>query len=107
MAKDFHERGLIINQDVEAYDGTTAVIRTEHLPAEEIEFLRWQAERWMKLRHVPAAVAHDPLFMLCMLPKMTAWHLRGSRLKNLLGLEDERKAFARYRDIRAAERVYL
>lgn len=30
------------------YDGTRAVVRSEHLAAEEIEFLRWRAERWMK-----------------------------------------------------------
>ena len=30
-----------------------------------------------------------------------------SSLKTLLGLEDERTAFARYRPIRRAERVYL
>src|SRR5438132_8130759 len=26
----------------------------EHLSADEVEFLRWRAERWMKLRHMPA-----------------------------------------------------
>src|SRR5262249_8055214 len=51
MAKDFIERNLIINENLEAYDGTTAVVRTEHMAAEEVEFLRWKAERWMKLRH--------------------------------------------------------
>ncbi|HXF64929.1 MAG TPA: hypothetical protein VNK95_25100 [Caldilineaceae bacterium] len=38
---------------------------------------------------------------------MIAWTFRGSTLKTWMGLEDERKAFARYRKLRAAERVYL
>ena len=36
MTKDFRERGLIVNDRLEEYDGTTAVVRTEHLSAEEI-----------------------------------------------------------------------
>jgi hypothetical protein len=39
--------GLIITERPEEYDGTTAVGRTEHLSADEVEFLRWRAERWM------------------------------------------------------------
>ena len=54
MTKDFRERDLIVSDRVEEYDGTTAVVRTEHLSADEIEFMRWRAERWMKVRHVPA-----------------------------------------------------
>src|SRR5207245_661773 len=54
MTQDFHDRGLIINESFEEYDGTTAVVRTDHLTAEADEFLRWRAERWMKLRHLPA-----------------------------------------------------
>ena len=34
--------------------------RTAQLTAEEIEFLRWRAERWMKLRHMPRAFARQP-----------------------------------------------
>src|SRR6266542_5387032 len=56
MTKDFRDRGLIVNERLEEYDGTTAVVRTEHLPAEGVEFLRWRAERWMKLRHLPAVL---------------------------------------------------
>src|SRR6266478_880010 len=55
MTGAFRERGLIVDEDVSHYDGTTAVVRTEHLKADEIEFARWRAERWMKLRHFPAA----------------------------------------------------
>ena len=31
MTKDFRERGLIVNERLEEYDGTTAVVRSEHL----------------------------------------------------------------------------
>lgn len=107
MTKDFRDRGLIINERLEEYDGTTAVVRTEHLSADEVEFLRWRAERWMKLRHMPAAFAHSPLFLLRNAPKMFAHTFRGSTIRSFLGLEDERKAFQRFRAIRCAERAYL
>jgi anaerobic magnesium-protoporphyrin IX monomethyl ester cyclase len=107
MTKDFRDRGLIINERLEEYDGTTAVVRTEHLEAEEIEFMRWRAERWMKVRHMPVALRHNPLFVLRTAPKMFAYTFRGSKLKTMLGLEDERQAFLRYREIRAAERAYV
>ena len=45
MTQDFHDRGLIINENSEEYDSTTTMIRTDHLTAEEVEFLRWRAER--------------------------------------------------------------
>src|SRR5262247_1869588 len=107
MTRDFRDRGLIIDDNPEDYDGTTAVVRTDHLAAEEVEFLRWRAERWMKLRHLPVAFAHSPLFVLRNGTKMLAHTLRGSTVKTLLGLEDERKAFQRYRRIRQAEREYV
>src|SRR5579863_8771242 len=53
MTKDFVEKGLVINQQLQEYDGTTAVVRTQHLSAEEVEYMRWKAERWMKVRHMP------------------------------------------------------
>jgi radical SAM superfamily enzyme YgiQ (UPF0313 family) len=107
MTKDFRDRGLIINERLEEYDGTTAVVRTEHLESDEIEFMRWQAERWMKLRHLPVALRHSPLFALRHGAAMLAHTFRGSTLRSLLGLEDERRAFDRYRALRASERVYL
>src|SRR5688500_2192043 len=64
MTRDFRERGLIVNTRVEEYDGTTAVTRSAHLEADEIEFIRWKAERWMKVRHMPTVFRHDPLFVL-------------------------------------------
>ena len=107
MTKEFRERGLVINERLEEYDGTTAVVRSEHLAAEEIEFLRWRAERWMKLRHLPRELVHNPLFGLRHGAKMLRHTFRGSTLRSLLGLEDERRAFARYRAIRRAERAYV
>jgi anaerobic magnesium-protoporphyrin IX monomethyl ester cyclase len=107
MTKDFKERGLIINERLEEYDGTTAVVRSEHLPAEEIEFMRWRAERWMKSHHMPAALVHSPGFVLRNAFKMLTHTFRGISWKSLLGLEGERHVFERYRAIRAAERIYL
>ena len=106
MTQDFQKRGLIIDDRPEDYDGTTAVVRTDHLAAEEIEFLRWRAERWMKLRHLPVAFIHNPLFVLRHSPKILGHTFRGMTLRTLLGLESERKAFERYRAIRQAERIY-
>jgi radical SAM superfamily enzyme YgiQ (UPF0313 family) len=107
MTKDFQERNLIISDRLEEYDGTTAVVRTEHLPAEEIEFLRWRAERWIKTQHMPAAFLHSPLFVLRNGWRMFAHTFRGSTIKSLFGLEDEHIVFQRYRAIRKAERAYL
>jgi anaerobic magnesium-protoporphyrin IX monomethyl ester cyclase len=107
MTTDFVARGLIVNDRLEEYDGTTAVVRTKHLPADEVEYMRWRAERWMKLRHMPAALRHDPVFVLRHAPQMLAHTFRGSTWKSVLGLESDRAAFRRYRDIRRREREYV
>jgi len=107
MTKDFRDQGLIINEQLEEYDGTTAVVRTCHLEAEEAEFLRWKAERWMKVRHMPVAFRHDPWFILRHAPEMLGHTFRGSSLGSVIGLEDERIAFQRYKAIRREEREYV
>jgi len=107
MTKDLAARGLITNDRLEEYDGTTAVVKSEHLGAEEIEFLRWQAERWMKLRHFPVALRHSPGFCLRHGPAMVAHTFRGASWKYWLGLESDRDVFRRYRQIRKAEREYV
>ena len=107
MTEHFRQRGLITNERLEEYDGTTAVVRTERVPAEDIEFLRWKAERWMKLRHMPAAFRHDPWFIVRHAPQMFAHTYRGCTLRSVLGLEDKRKAFERYKAIRRQERFYV
>jgi anaerobic magnesium-protoporphyrin IX monomethyl ester cyclase len=107
MTENFRQRGLITNERLEEYDGTTAIVRTEHVPAKEIEYLRWKAERWMKVRHMPAALSHDPWFVVRHAPEMLAHTFRGCTLRSVLGLEDNRKAFQRYKAIRQLERAYL
>jgi anaerobic magnesium-protoporphyrin IX monomethyl ester cyclase len=107
MTEQFRERGLITNERLEEYDGTTAVVRTEHVPSEEIEYLRWKAERWMKVRHMPAAVCHDPWFVVRHAPEMLAHTFRGCTLRSVLRLEDPRRAFLRYKAIRRQERVFV
>jgi anaerobic magnesium-protoporphyrin IX monomethyl ester cyclase len=107
MTNDFRARGLIVNENVEEYDGTTAVVRSTHLTATDIEFQRWRADRWMKLRHFWPALAHNPGFVLRHARRMVAHTFRGSSLKSMLGLEDERTVFARYQAIRRAEREFL
>ena len=107
MARELREKGLVLHSRLEEYDGTTAVVRTEHLDGEEIEYQRWRAERWMKVRHIPAAFAHDPLFVLRNGRRMLAHTFRGTTWKSVLGLEPARTSFERYRAMRAAEREYL
>jgi radical SAM superfamily enzyme YgiQ (UPF0313 family) len=107
MTKDFEARGLIVSDDVNEYDGTTAVVKTDHLDAAEVEFMRWRAERWMKVRHLPEAIRHYPGFVLRQWPRMLRHTFRGSTLRTWMGLEDERVAFARYKEIRRREREYL
>jgi radical SAM superfamily enzyme YgiQ (UPF0313 family) len=107
MTRELRERGLVIDERLEEYDGTTAVVRSEHLPAEEIEFLRWKAERWMKLRHFPRAFAHSPLFVLRHGREMLAHTFRGSTWRSAIGIESERRVFERYRERRRAEREYV
>src|ERR1700723_1952500 len=107
MTKDFRDQGLIMNERLEEYDGTTAVVRTKYLPAEEVEFMRWKAERWMKVHHIPVAFRHDPGFVLFRGWRMLAHTFRGSSLRSALGLETEKKVFERYRAIRRREREYV
>ena len=93
-----------MDEDVAHYDGTTAVVGTEHLPPREVEFLRWRAERWMKLRHMPAACRHSPGFVLRHGRAMLAHTFAGSTLRSALGLEDDRAVFDRFREHRRRER---
>ena len=107
MTVDFVKRDLIVNHRVEEYDGTTAVVRTAHLEADEIEYLRWRAERWMKLRHLPQVLRAYPGFVLRHGPRMLAHTFRGSSWRSLVGLESDRAVFKRYKARRALEREYV
>ena len=107
MTADFRAANLIVNEDVGEYDGTTAVVRTRHLGCEEVEFLRWRAERWMKCRHFPRVLWHDPRFIARHARRMFGHTFRGCTWRTLFGIEDERAAFRRYKAIRVRERDYL
>lgn len=107
MTEDFKRRDLIVNDRLEEYDGTTAVVKTSTVPAEEVEFLRWRAERWMKVRHIPAMLRAHPWFVLRHWLAKFAHTFRGSTWRSWLGLEDARRTFARYKAIRAREREYV
>ncbi len=69
--------------------------------------MRWRAERWMKVRHIPAVFRHDPGFVLANGRRMLAHTFRGTTWRSALGLEDSHAVFERYRAIRAREREYL
>ena len=107
MTQDFRARGLIVSDRLEEYDGTTAVVRTAHLDAEEIEYMRWRAERWMKVRHLPAVMRAYPSFVLRNAPRMLAHTFRGSSWKSAFGFESSRVTFKRYKAIRRREREYV
>jgi len=104
MTRDFRDRGLIVDEDVSHYDGTTAVVRSEHIGADEIEYLRWRAERWMKLRHFPSAAVHSPGFVARHGLRMLAHTFAGSSWRSWVGLESDRAVFERYRTRRRDER---
>jgi hypothetical protein len=107
MTREFRDRGLIESARVEEYDGTTAVTRSMHLQPEDIEFMRWRAERWMKVRHFPAAFAHSPAFVLRHGHRMLAHTFRGTTWRSALGLESAHDVFRRYRALRVREREYM
>jgi radical SAM superfamily enzyme YgiQ (UPF0313 family) len=107
MTETFKRRGLIVDDDVTHYDGTTAVVRTERLSARQIEFLRWRAERWMKLRHLPAALLHSPGFVLRHWRTMLTHTFAGTSLRSIVGLESQEVVFDRFRAERRRERQAL
>jgi hypothetical protein len=69
--------------------------------------MRWKAERWMKVRHLPAVFRHDPVFVLRNGRRMLAHTFRGSTWRSVVGLETDREVFRRYRGIRDRERNYV
>jgi len=107
MTQAFRDRGLIVDEEVGHYDGTTAVVRSEHVSAREIEFMRWRAERWIKMRHFPAAFVHSPAFVLRHGLGMLAHTFTGTSLRSMLGLESDQAVFERFREQRRREREHL
>ena len=104
MTEEFRRRDLIVDEDVAHYDGTTAVVRTEHVSPADIEFMRWRRERWIKMRHFPAAFVHSPGFVLRHGAEMLAHTFAGSTGRSWLGLESQRRVFDRFRQRRDEER---
>ena len=105
MTKDFRERDLIVNERrrrVRRHDGRGADASTS--TAEEIEFMRWRAERWMKVRHLPAALRHDPDVRAARTRRrMLAHTFRGTHLaRRRSASRTSATAFARYKAIRRA-----
>ncbi|HUK35496.1 MAG TPA: hypothetical protein VLV86_16380, partial [Vicinamibacterales bacterium] len=107
MTQEFRDRRLIVDEDVAHYDGTTAVVRTEHLGSLDVEYLRWRDERWMKLRHFPHALLHSPRFVLANARGMMVHTFTGSSWRSWVGLESDRVVFDRYRQRRSEERRSL
>jgi anaerobic magnesium-protoporphyrin IX monomethyl ester cyclase len=107
MTREFREQGLIDNERLEEYDGTTAIVRTKYVSADQVEYLRWKHERSIKTRHIVPVIKHDPWFVIRNGRKMMKHTYRGSTWRNMLGLEDDQKAFTRYKEIRRQEREYL
>ena len=107
MTADFRARDLIVNDNVDEYDGTTAVVRTGSLAAEDIEFMRWKAERWMKVRHLPAVIRHYPRFVARHWLAMLRHTFRGSNWRTWVGVESDKDAFRRYKEIRRRERQFF
>jgi radical SAM superfamily enzyme YgiQ (UPF0313 family) len=107
MTREFREQNLIVDEDVTHYDGTTAVVRTKHVSAGDVEFLRWRADRWMKVRHMPAAFRHSPVFVLRHGLEMLAHTFTGESVLSILGLENRRAVFERFRGARRRERNYV
>jgi radical SAM superfamily enzyme YgiQ (UPF0313 family) len=107
MTSALRQQGLINTDEVSKYDGTTAVVTCEHLSGREIEFMRWKAERWIKLRHTYALFRHDPKFIYKYGRRLLKFLFRGSTVRSFLGLESARKAFERYCAIRERERKYV
>jgi len=56
---------------------------------------------------MPVAFRHDPWFVIRNAATMFAHTFRGCSLRSMLGLEDGRKAFQRYKAIRCRERAYV
>jgi hypothetical protein len=61
----------------------------------------------MKLKHLPAAFFHSPLFALRHSAAMLAHTFAGTSIRSMLGLEEQKRVFERYRSTRRRERAYV
>ena len=108
MTKDFREKNLIVNEDVDEYDGTTAVVRTEYAGRRRDRVHALARRTLDESAAFPGRAActirvRRPLNAR----RMMRHTFRGSTLRTLLGLEDEREAFRRYKAIRRKEREFF
>ena len=62
------------------------------------------AERWIKMRHMPAAFATVPRSCCGTAAQMLAHTFTRTTLRSMLGLESERDVFDRFRERRRRER---
>jgi hypothetical protein len=58
----------------------------------------------MKVRHLPAAFRHSPGFVLRHGLSMLAHTFTGTTVRSIMGLEDDRAVFDRFRGIRRRQR---
>jgi len=107
MTQDLKDKNLILHDRVEEYDGTTAVVRTDGMEPRQVEFMRWKAERSIKSRHIFSVFLHEPWFVIRNAHRMFGHTYRGCSVRTLLGLEDENRAFEKYRELRNQERAYI
>ena len=62
--------------------------------------MRWKAERWMKVRHMPTVLRARSVVRAPARHRMLAHTFRGTGWKSVLGLESSRTVFRRYKAIR-------
>lgn len=62
MTRDLQRQGLIVNPNLEEHDGTTAVVRSRHLPPEELAYCRWRAAR-IGRSGASGGLTEQPLYM--------------------------------------------
>ena len=67
--------------------------------------MRWKAERWMKVRHMPAAFRARSVVRAAQRPPDARAHVPGQHVASVVGLESARDVFRRYRAIRERERT--
>ena len=74
----------------------------------EIEFMRWRAERWMKLRHFWPVLAHSPLVRAPARPRDARPHVPRRSWRSLLGPRERARRVRALQDRFARmEREYL
>ena len=97
-------RGLIVDEDVAHYDGTTAVVRTEHVPPTRWSSCGGVLSDGSSCGTCRRRCRHSPGFVLRHGRAMLAHTFAGTTVRSMLGLESERDVFDRFRERRRRER---